>query len=91
MDIYSILAWLIFLSPAWTSLLILFLARRHLAFTYLICGFQVALGAATWWFYWGGGIGGEAHLGPELQALCLLVLLPVIAAIAVRRKRRPIR
>jgi hypothetical protein len=64
-------------SPVWTSVLIALVPRRLSGFAYLLCGIQGLLAFGVWWFFWGGGIGGEAHLSDSWQALFGLALLPV--------------
>lgn len=70
-------------SPVWTSMLVLLLPRRMPALAYYVCGIQALLAFAVWWFFWGGGIGAEAHLSESWQALFVFALLPV-AVVALR-------
>ena len=60
--------WVFFLITAimgsllWTSVLVLFFSSRRIVWTILVCEIQILIAYGVWWFYWGGGIGGEAHL-----------------------------
>lgn len=73
-------------SPAWTTVIAFALPRRMFGLSIAVCLFQLLLAYLVWWFYWGGGIGGEAHLSPVWQLTLVLALLPV-AATALRRLR----
>lgn len=68
-------------SPVWTSALVALLPRRLLALALPVCAVQGALAYSVWWFYWGGGIGGEAHLAESWQWALLAALLPVGVAV----------
>jgi hypothetical protein len=63
-------------SPVWTSTLVALLPRRLLWPAFGICAVQALLAYAVWWFYWGGGIGGEAHLSESWQFAFGFALLP---------------
>lgn len=63
-------------SPVWTSVLVALVPRRLPAFAYFLCGIQVLMAFAVWWFFWGGGIGGEAHLSESWQLAFGFALLP---------------
>lgn len=78
----------VFGSPLWTSLTIALLPRRLLPVAATgICSIQALLAYAVWWFFWGGGIGGEAHLSESWQWALGLALLP-FAVSAFRWYRR---
>lgn len=64
-------------SPIWTSMLVFLVPRRMPALAYCLCGIQALIAFAVWWFFWGGGIGGEGHLSESWQALFGFVLFPV--------------
>jgi len=68
-------------SPVWTSVLVALVPRRLPVFAYFLCGIQALLAFAVWWFFWGGGIGGEAHLSQSWQALFGFALLPVVVLV----------
>jgi len=70
-------------SPVWTSVLVAVMPRRLFGFAYLLCAIQGFLAFGVWWFFWGGGIGGEAHLSDSWQALFGFAILP--AAVLVFR------
>lgn len=77
-----ILVTVVFLgSPVWTSALVALLPRRMLAWAVGICAIQALLAYAVWWFFWGGGIGMEAHLPGSWQCAFVCVLLPVVVAV----------
>ena len=67
-------------SPLWTSVLIAMLPRKLLALALGMCAVQGVLAYAIWWFFWGGGIGGEAHLSKSWQFAFAFALLPVTTA-----------
>ena len=75
-------------SPVWTSALVALLPRRLLALAVGICAVQALLAYAVWWFFWGGGIGGEAHLSESWQSAFCFALLPV-GVTAFRFWQRP--
>jgi hypothetical protein len=70
-------------SPLWTSLISVMIPRRIWVLDLLICGLQGAIACSLWWFFWGGGIGGEARLTPALQWFGLLAVTPL--AVCVRK------
>ena len=76
----------VFGSPVWTSAAVIAVRRRWGIWAWLLEGGLVCLQGAIalflWWFFWGGGIGGEAHLPPASQWLGLVALLPVITVAA---------
>lgn len=75
-------------SPVWTSALVAILPRR-LPLAIGICVVQGLLAYALWWFYWGGGIGGEAHLPESWQWGFIFAAAPVIVAILRFRRQQP--
>ena len=77
-----ILILLILGSPLWISLLILLVPLRFLFVDVGLWLLQAAIAYFLWWFFWGGGIGGEIHLSPTWQYLGLLALLPVVLSLA---------
>ncbi len=68
-------------SPLWLSLAIWVAPQRWWPFDLLVCGLQVLVAYFLWWFFWGGGIGGEARLPPALAWLGILALLPLVITI----------
>ena len=68
-------------SPVWTSLLIAMLPRRLLGLAFGVCALQALLAYMVWWFFWGGGIGGEADLSESWLFAFGFALLPVAAAV----------
>ena len=76
-------------SPIWTSMLVILVPRRMPVLAYYLCGIQALIAFAVWWFFWGGGIGGEAHLSESWQALFGFALLPVGVLIFRFCLRRP--
>jgi hypothetical protein len=70
-------------SPVWTSVLIALVPRRLPVFAYFLCAIQALLAFAVWWFFGGGGIGGEAHLSESWQMAFGFALLP-FAVVAFR-------
>lgn len=76
-------------SPIWTSLVVLLVPRRLSVLAYCLCGIQALLAFVVWWFFWGGGIGAEAHLSESWQALFGFALLPVVVLVFRFRLRRP--
>ena len=79
---------LIFGSPLWISFLVFFLAPRSLALASVLCAFQLIIAYAIWWFFWGGGIGGEAHLSELWQIALLAAALPELSAIISRKRKK---
>lgn len=65
-------------SPVWLSLVIVTVPRRWWAVDLLICGVQAWVAFFLWWFFWGGGIGGEARLSPMWQWLGMFGFLPIV-------------
>ena len=80
-----LVAGVILTSPIWTTRLVLLLMKRHVAYGLAVCGLQQAFAFAVWWFFWGGGIGEEAHLSKLWQAGLLLALTPVGALVRGRK------
>jgi hypothetical protein len=76
-------------SPIWTSLVVLLVPRRLSVLAYCLCGIQALLAFVVWWFFWGGGIGAEAHLSESWQALFGFALLPVVVLVFRFWLRRP--
>lgn len=74
-------------SPLWTSALVAILPRRLLALAIVVLGIQAWLAWAIWWFFWGGGIGGELHLAETWQLAIVFALAPFI--VAASRLLRP--
>jgi hypothetical protein len=68
-------------SPLWASGLVALLPRRRLAWAFGICAVQGTLAYLVWWFYWGGGIGAEAHLPEMWQGALVFACLPVVVAV----------
>ncbi len=68
-------------SPVWISLIMLRIPRRWWPVDLLLCGFQGLVALFLWWFFWGGGIGGEARLSPMWQWWGVLVLLPIVVGL----------
>lgn len=62
--------------------------RRWWFVDVLLCGVQASIALFLWWFYWGGGIGGEAHLSKAWQWSGLLAVAPLAACAIKRRMRR---
>jgi hypothetical protein len=75
-------------SPLWTSALVALLPQRLVGLAFGICAIQGLLAYAVWWFFWGGGIGGEAHLSESWQSAFGFALLPLGVA-AFRFWQRP--
>ncbi|MEX0654914.1 MAG: hypothetical protein WDZ31_00690 [Phycisphaeraceae bacterium] len=68
-------------SPVWISLAIGLIPRRWLVVAILLCGLQILIAYGLWWFFWGGGIGGEARLDPAWQWTALAAVLPILVTI----------
>lgn len=68
-------------SPVWISVLIALLRRPALGAVSWLCALQVVLAFLVWWFFWGGGIGGEANLSDSLQLGFIWTLLPLAVAV----------
>ena len=75
-------------SPVWIAGTILLIPRRWWLLDVLLCGLQAAIALSVGWFYWGGGIGREAHLARAWQWLGLFALAP-LAACAAKHRMRP--
>jgi hypothetical protein len=65
-------------SPLWLSLAIVAVPRRWWPVDLLLCGVQALVALFLWWFFWGGGIGGEARLSPTWQWSGVFAFLPVV-------------
>ena len=68
-------------SPVWISILIRVLPRRLLLLDVFLCLLQGIIVYGLWWFFWGGGIGGEARLSTAWQQLGLLAVLPLVTVV----------
>jgi hypothetical protein len=66
-------------SPVWTTAIVLMLPRRMFALSVAACALQLVLAYLVWWFFWGGGVGEEAHLSQAWQLTFALASLPVLA------------
>jgi hypothetical protein len=76
--LFLILVMLVFLgSPLWTFALVSLLPRRLLGFAFVAVGIQAVVACAVWWFFWGGGIGSEAHLSESWQWAFVFAFAPV--------------
>lgn len=73
-------------SPIWTSLLTAVVARRSLFGASIACCLQLLIAYLVWWFYWGGGIGGEAHLPDTWQVAFLAALAPIAVTVIIRMR-----
>jgi len=74
-------------SPVWISGAILMVPRRWWFVEVLLCGLQALIALFLWWFYWGGGIGGEVNLSRAWQWSGLTAAVP-LAACAIKRRMR---
>jgi hypothetical protein len=75
-------------SPVWISLAILAVPRRWWPLDLVLCGLQALVAYFLWWFFWGGGIGGEARLSPMWEWLGALAFLPVVVG-ALKHVMKP--
>jgi hypothetical protein len=73
-------------APVWTSYIVARIQLQHPIWAFFVAAVTLAMAYVMWWFYWGGGIGGEAHLAPALQILLISALAPTVTII-VRNKR----
>ncbi len=75
-------------SPIWLSLIVWFAPNRMPIVPILACMLQLLIALGLWWFFWGGGIGGEADLSQKWQLVGLLAALPLGTAVAKYSWRR---
>jgi hypothetical protein len=84
----SLLVIAILSSPLWISWIILAIPARFWFLDLLLCVLQGLIAYPIWWFFWGGGIGGELGPTPALQLLFVSAGLPLVAWMRKRRKAR---
>jgi hypothetical protein len=74
-------------SPVWISLVVGVVPRRLVFLDILLCVVQAIIVYGVWWFFWGGGIGGELEFSDGWQTLGLFALSPIVTAIAKHVRR----
>jgi len=69
-------------SPIWTTALVALLPHKYLPLAFAICAIQALLAYWVWWFFWGGGIGGELHPPESCRYALLFALMPVVKTVS---------
>ena len=65
-------------SPLWVSFLVMAIPKRMFLLSLFLCVCELVLAAAVMWFFWGGGIGVEAHLAKSWMGVLLFAFFPVL-------------
>jgi hypothetical protein len=68
-------------SPVWISLLVGVVPRRLWFLDVVLCVVQAIIVYGVWWFFWGGGIGGELDLSDRWKTLGVFALSPIVTGV----------